>query len=738
MIENFIEREYSNKVNEYSIDSLTFTKLVNTGLFSEAGQTYLKNKKAGKPVYCLAPKGSLENEMFWNEEERRCMEGYKIGDLKITGRMYFYLNYFMILRVPEGTDKNKTNVEKEESFPSFWLIQYLWWNFKTIAHYGGKFAGLTSQGGEDICCVKTRGAGFSYMDAADDIYNYTFIPKSKSYIFAYSSEYLDGADGIMPKIQNGLNFLRTATKSYLPNGKLSDDSRWGLNRYDTSDEPKEFKSGYKDLSGVIYGRDSQIISVICDKPRKARGKRGRKITIEEAGSFPNVLDIISTSQALVKDGAYKVGQIVMFGTGGEEGPGIQGLESVFNNPKAFNMMQFPNIFGENPNDKVGFFCPSFFANSKFMDKDGNPEIRKAIDSEEKIRNEKKKVSSKEVDRHTAEYPFTPQEALKRVKGNIFPTIEINAQLQRLQADRNKVNSILCVDLSIDNLGDIKLEPAQNRPVSIYPHNKDEYYEGCVQIRQKPFKRTIFGSVKSTVPRDMYFITVDNYGVDDAEDKTSLFCAYVWKQYNKYDNSYARLPVAWYRGRPKFQDKAFNILMLMSMLYGNAPIHGEYNAQGVILINFFKYKHKLHLIADSPDSMVVDEQRKKTKWSKISTDFKASALKELAQWFLEERGYTINEEEEEEVDDDGQLLNTNSLLNIHFVDDEILLKECSEYHGQNADSISSALLAMGILKEKEFKTKESMKNSDKSDFFSRFIENNSNNIDNTLLINEYNG
>lgn len=737
MIETNIEREYSTKVNEYSLDSLNFTKLVNTGLFSEAGQNYLKNKKAGKPVYCLAPKGSLENEMFWNEEERRCMNGYKIGDLKITGRMYFYLNYFMILRVPEGTDKNRTNVEKEESFPSFWLIQYLWWNFKSIAHYGGNFAGLHSAGGLDICCVKTRGAGFSYMDAADDIYNYTFIEKSKSYIFAYSSEYLDGADGIMPKIQNGLNFLRLATRSYMSDGKLSQDSRWGLNRYDTADEPKEFKSGYKDLSGNIHGRDSQIISVICDRPRKARGKRGRKITIEEAGSFPNALDIITTSQALVKDGGYKIGQIVMFGTGGEEGPGIQGLESIFNKPSAFNMMEFPNIFGKNPEDKVGFFCPSFFANSKFMDKDGNPLIKEAIDYEEDIRNKKKKVSSKEVDGHTAEYPFTPQEALKRVKGNIFPTIEINAQLQRLQADRNRVNSILEVDLTIDSLGEIKQSPAEHRPVSIYPHNKNEFYEGCVQIRQQPFKRGLQGAYKQTVPKEMYFITVDNYGVDDAEDKTSLFCAYVWKQYNKYDNTYARLPVAWYRGRPRKQEKAFEILINMSLMYGSAPVFGEYNAQGTILINYFKYKHKLHLIADSPDSINIEEKTKKSKWTRVSTDLKATLIQELAQWFLEARGYIIEDDEETEIDDDGQILNTSELLNIHFVDDEILLKECLDYHGQNADSISSALLAMTILKEKEFKTKNSNKNKDKPDFFTNFIENNLNNSG-EFIINEYNG
>jgi hypothetical protein len=728
--------EIQNKFNSYDIESFSWTKLVNTYLFSESANTYLKNKKAGKAVYCLAPLGSIENEMFWEEELNRCLNGYKVGDLKITGRMYFYLNYFMILRVPEGTDKNRTNVEKEESFPSFWFIQYLWWNFKTIAHYGGTFAGLTSVGGEDICCVKTRGAGFSYMDAADDIYNFTFIPESKSYIFAYSGEYLDGADGIMPKVQTGLDFIRQATRSYMANGSLSKDSRWGLNRYDTSAEPKEFKSGFKDLNGGIYGTKSQIISVICDKPRKARGKRGRKITLEEFGSFPNSLDILATSQALVKDGAYKVGQIVAFGTGGEEGEGIKGLETVFNNPKSYGMMAFPNIFGQVFNDKVGFFCPSYLANSKYMDKDGNPEMSSAITYEENIRNLKKLVSSREYDKHTAEYPFVPQEALKRYKGNIFPTVEITAQIQRLLTDRNILSNLLYCDLNMIDTGTVEIVPNLNLPVLDYPHKKDQYHEGCVIIKQKPYSTYSDYDKKYITPKDMYYITVDNFGVDDAEDKTSLFCCQVWKKYNARDNSFANLPVAWYRGRPNKQDRAFQILMKLAILY-NAQIHGEYNAQGVILINFFKYKKMLKLIADTPDVYKIEDSRRKSKWVKVTTETKQSIINLMPDWLLTPRDYSyeyVNEDDEEEIKETDE---QEVLLNVHHIDDIVFLYEMRDFYWQNADTISCAALAMPLIPKDDFKheiTKERGHSEDYTDVFTRYEKNNSYEEYNT--INEY--
>lgn len=709
-------------IKEYTVEQLSFNKVVNTELFSDAAKDYLKNEKAGKPVYCLAPLGSTENEMYWKEQEHRCRNGYKVGDLKISGRYYFYLNFFVMMRTPKDIDATRVVAEKIKSFPSFLLIQYLWWNFKSVAQAGGSFLGIKSNGGEDICCLKSRGAGFSYMDACDDVYNFEFIRDSKSYIFAYMGEYLDGADGIMPKIQDALDFLKQSTKSYLPNGKISENSRWGLQRYDLGSEPKEFKAGYKDLDGGIHGMGSQIISVIVDRPRKARGKRGRKITIEEAGSFPDLLTVLSTSKALVSDNGYKTGQIVMFGTGGEAGAGIEGLEEVFDNPQAHGMMAFPNIFGENVNDKVGFFCPMFMVSNKYKDKDGNPDVRTAVKVEQIERDIKKKLSSVTYDRHTAEYPFTPKEALKRLVGNNFPTVEINAQIARLKSDSHLLDSLIHCDLVLTKENKVIIEPNKNEPILIYPHNKNENYDSCVVIRQIPLN--LGSEINPKIP-PIYFITVDNFGVDNAEDKTSLFCAMVWKQYNNYDNTYSRVPVAWYRARPKKQAYSFYILMKMSMFYGNAKIYGEYNAQGTILINWFKNKKKASLIADSDIAFTDKDVVGKGKWEKITTDSKAANITLLSEYLLDERSYKLpddyQEEEEDynlyehiniDIDSIDDTSDVNTLTNLREIHDIVWLIEMSVYKGQNADSISCSSLAMPLLTDKENKHKRNNQSIDK--------------------------
>ena len=76
-------------------------------------------------VYTNALPGTKEYYDYWDEEKRRCMYGYKIGELHITGFHYFYLNYCPIDRaideeMPDGTVQSR----RERSFPSFYDGDY--------------------------------------------------------------------------------------------------------------------------------------------------------------------------------------------------------------------------------------------------------------------------------------------------------------------------------------------------------------------------------------------------------------------------------------------------------------------------------------------------------------------------------------------------------------------------------------------------------------------------------------
>ncbi len=186
---------------------------------------------------------------------------------------------------------------------------------------------------------------------------------------------------------------------------------------------------------------------------------------------------------------------------------------------------------------------------------------------------------------------------------------------------------------------------------------------------------------------MYFIVVDNYGIDESASLTSLFAAYVWKFYNINDVSYARLPIAWYVARPTKQETAFENLMKLSMFY-NAQVMGEYNAQGQQIIDYFTRKHKFDMLMDEPDKSGVEIQsRRKHKFMSIQTESKLSNITYLVQWCLEER-----------FEEEGKVIR-----NIHETDDLGFLYEMKKFSmkkGGNYDRISANSLAPIILKQHE--------------------------------------
>ena len=285
--------------------------LVNTRYFQETGLNFKKNNR----IYTLAPKGTREYKDFWTRERDRCINGYTVAGMHITGRNYFYLNFSPIERLADTalkqTNQISSIVETVYDFPNFWEIQYNWWWAKDIAWKGmdlDRYHDLDLRciqmspenliGGKHIACAKTRGCGFSYMEAADGAYNFTFLQNSKSFYFASKEDYLIG-DGILPKVWSTLNFLRRYTEF----GKLrqKSDSKW------------EKRASYLDSKGIERGMMSQVMGIVLDDPNKVRGNRGVKLTFEEAGSFKHLTKAISMARPLVEQGGFLRGQISVFG-----------------------------------------------------------------------------------------------------------------------------------------------------------------------------------------------------------------------------------------------------------------------------------------------------------------------------------------------------------------------------------------------------------------------------------------
>lgn len=164
--------------------------IANTRYFCEAAVDYKKNQ--GR--YTKAPIASKEWVEYWREQKRRCLEGYQVAGIKITGRHYYFLNFTRMEVAVQGTGTKSKFGSAPMDFPKFLEVQYNWWWAKEISRKGierDEFEQLgliwrpkQLEGGKHISCAKTRGCGFSYMEAADGTYNYNFIPDSKTFYFA--------------------------------------------------------------------------------------------------------------------------------------------------------------------------------------------------------------------------------------------------------------------------------------------------------------------------------------------------------------------------------------------------------------------------------------------------------------------------------------------------------------------------------------------------------------------------
>ena len=105
---------------------IDFTKkILNSNKFRKAA---IRFQETGS--YCNAPNGTQEYMDYWEEEMRRCIDGYTAEDGDwISGYNYFYLNYYPIQRIVEQdyTDRfgnKKTKRVREREFPDFYDYDY--------------------------------------------------------------------------------------------------------------------------------------------------------------------------------------------------------------------------------------------------------------------------------------------------------------------------------------------------------------------------------------------------------------------------------------------------------------------------------------------------------------------------------------------------------------------------------------------------------------------------------------
>jgi hypothetical protein len=589
---------------------------VNSQVFREEALHY---KKYG--YYCADPSGSPDWVTYWTEQRRRCIQGYTVGGVKITGDHYNYLNFCPILKTEDTKSKKSRKIN---DFPDFWDGDYNYFWSREIARHGILDVGILSNqelesyykapteeqakylalyfkklnlavevkpdyllGGWNIIVGKARRKGFSYKNASVAVNNYNCRPESLTIFGAYEKKFLY-PKGIFTMANKYVNFLSENTAWVMPRDVINQPGKGHI---------KASYIEYQQGVPVEKGFKSEIMSIsFKDDPDSARGKDAYDFIIEESGAFgtPGLLqNTLVAINDVVMDGDIKTGLITVFGTSGDMEGGTADYAEMFEKPASFGFMPFQNIWDEDSEDfECGFFHPYQWNLPGYYDEQGNSQIEAAISVEKKQRQYllDKGATSAAIQKRMQEKPLGPKEAFGAVTLNNFPVLELKRQLEIVKAKNLHKVMGTPVELTYDyEAKRVKVKAILSGMANVIYRRKPDNLtlEGCPILYEYPCENP---------PKNVYRIGYDPYR---QQFGSSLSAIYVYKPVIQGEAT-KNIIVAEYVGRPYDPDDVNYIASLFAMLYNTEVM---YENEVTHVKDWFRKTKKLHLLAAQPDNVI---------------------------------------------------------------------------------------------------------------------------------------
>ena len=542
----------------------------------------------------LKPNSNPNSEFrrYWDEEKRRCYEGYvRESDGEwVTGFNYWFMNYcpMMVNKLIEGRKK----AIRTEAFPFFfegiyWRFHYLW---------------QARESGKHAIELAKRGCAKSYSLAAIMSHNLILGESEESnrrvitVLTAYQKEYLkDDKDGTLSKFKPSINFSFANTP--FPHLMLKN-----------SPNEMSWQMGYKDEYGVEKGSLNQVLAVSAkDDSEKLRGKRGW-ILFEEMGSFKGLLSLYDITRKSVEDGDYTFATMYLVGTAAESESDFSSAKTLLYNPDGYNILAVENVFDRPKQGKAkfGFFFPSYINRAGCYNNDGVSDVVKAL-IEILIARYKAKYSAdpKSVLRVIAEDPITPAEAIIKVKAAYFPITALTERLSQLDQDPHAFDDVYIGKL-VQNSNGVDFTPTSDIPIRSFGVENDT--PRAIEIFEMPEKDR-----NGKVPHTRYIIGHDPVDNDQAESSSlsSTFVLDLWTD----------KIVAEYTGRQAFADDNYEIVRLLCLFY-NAKCLYESNKKGIFA--YFSKMNCTHLLEDTPEFLRDKQLVKYSSFGSNSKGVNASA------------------------------------------------------------------------------------------------------------------
>jgi len=648
---------------------------VNTSYFQEPAKYFSKHGRYDDGIF-----DSYHYHEYWDQERYRCLNGYEVSGMKITGYHYFYLNYWPISLVKVREDQLYGEVFKDKrkrgdrvtDFPDFWDVDWCFFNEIELAEANG----------QHFMYLKPRGVGASFKGSSMAGRNFFLIPESKNFMVAWTTEALLG-DGLFTKWLKGRAFL---------NKPHPDEDRFMT----AFGKPSDFKKDQNDMwfraSSMIDGGEqgymSEVMGIsIKDDLDKVRGKRGKLALLEEFGANPKGDIVFNIMRSSFEEQDVTYGMILALGTGGSEATKFGAMEKMHYSPEAYNIRSFDNIWDEGMSGtKCAYFTPAY-QTIRFKDKNGNSDEKAGKAYYDKEREKAAKSSDgNALIQEKSEHPFCPQEAILRNTYSPLPANEAIEWYHKVVATGSHNIGVAGELSNVD--GKVQFAPnSKLKPIKSYPHNVKEDLTGCIVQYYAPYRKM------GRVPSNLYIIAHDPYAFDQSTDSESIGAAYVYMQPNNLVPPGDRI-VATYFGRPKTTDDYNRILFLLAEYY-NAKIGFE-NDRGDVIgyakrfkkLDWLSEEFELAFDADIPKSKVRRQFGMHIGSGKENLRMH-KGNKYLSDWLVGPRG----------MDEEGK-----SRLNLHTIYCPSTLQEIAKYRpeGGNFDRISALRILAYYQKELVYK------------------------------------
>jgi hypothetical protein len=375
----------------------------------------------------------------------------------------------------------------------------------------------------------------------------------------------------------------------------------------------------------------------------------------------------------------------LIGTAGDDESDFSGAAEIVYNPNGYRMLALNNVFDIEGRGRptITFFFPGYINRKGCYDKNGNSDVTKAILEilADRFRIKYNSSDINSITKAIAEIPITPQEAILRTQGNIFPVAPLTERLNQLDANPSEYNDVLTGTVIIEKNGEAKFIPTSETPIREFPVKKDNSIKGAVEIFQMPEKNP-----QGQPYADRYIIGHDPVDHDVA-DSVSLTSTIVLDLFTD------RI-VAEYTGRQDYADENFEIVRALCLLY-NAKCLYEQNKKGIFA--YFSAHNCTHLLADTPEYLRDKQLIKFTGYGNTAKGVNATlpinkyADDLIRNWLLKPITTTVKDgDEEKEV----------TVSNLFFIRNRALLKELILCNPDiNVDRVRALGMAMLYREEK---------------------------------------